>query len=112
MVIVHEDNKPRLQWRLAVVENLIQGNDGHVRAAHIRTNSHKTTRPVAKLYPLEVHSELEDDDTTAEVVANPSQQKTDTPRVREVRAAAARTLQKIKQWSKVLGPAPENIENN
>ena len=59
-----------------------------------------------------MHSELEDDDTTAEVVANSSQQKTDTPRVCEVRAAAARALQKIKQWSNVLGPAPENIENN
>ena len=81
VVIVHEDNKPRLQWRFAVVENLIQGNDSH-------------------------------NDTTAEVAANPSQQKTDTPHVCEVRAAAARTLQKIKQWSNLLGLALENIENN
>ena len=57
-MIVHEDNKPRLQWRLAIVEDLIKGNDGQVQAAHIRTSSHKTTtQPVAKLYPLEVHSE-------------------------------------------------------
>ena len=43
VVIVHEDNKPRLQWRLAIVEDLIKGKDGQVRAAHIRTSIHKTT---------------------------------------------------------------------
>jgi len=56
-VIVHEDNKPRLQWRLAVVEDLIKGKDGQIRAAHIRTSNYKTTQLVAKLYPFEVHSE-------------------------------------------------------
>ena len=49
MVIVHKDNKPRLQWRLAIIEELIKGNDGQVRAAHITTSTHTTTRPVAKL---------------------------------------------------------------
>ena len=31
VVIVHEDNKPRLHWRLAIVEDLIKGNDDQVR---------------------------------------------------------------------------------
>ena len=39
------------------MEDLINGNDGQVHAAHIRTSNHKTTQPVARLYPLEVHSE-------------------------------------------------------
>ena len=52
VVIVHDDNTPRIHWRLAVVEELIMGNDGQVRAAHIRTSTHTTTRPFAKLHPL------------------------------------------------------------
>ena len=35
-MVIHEDNKPGLQWRLAVIEDLIEGKDGQVRAAHIR----------------------------------------------------------------------------
>ena len=35
VVIVHDD-KPRMQWRLTVVEKLIKGKDNLVRAVHIR----------------------------------------------------------------------------
>ena len=54
IVIVQDDFKPRLQWTLAVVEELLTGNDGMTRAAHIRTPSGVTTRPIVKLFPLEV----------------------------------------------------------
>ena len=53
VVIVH-DEKPRMQWKLALVEGLIKGGDNLVRAAHIRIGSYRTTRPIVKLYPLEV----------------------------------------------------------
>ena len=53
VVIVH-DEKPRMQWKLAVVEGLIKGGDNLVRAAHIRIGSYRTTCPIVKLYPLEV----------------------------------------------------------
>ena len=118
VVIVHEDNTPRLHWRLAVVEDLIKGDDGQVRAAHIKTSSHKTTRPVAKLYPLEVHSELSDnsndDDLTEPDLPTSSKETTTSqlPCVHRVRVAATRTLQKNKEWSGVLGPAPENVQND
>ena len=55
VVVVHDDT-PRLQWKLAVVEELIEGKDGLVHAAHMRTATCKTTRPIVKLYPLEVSS--------------------------------------------------------
>ena len=51
VIIVHDD-KLRLNWRLAVVEDLIEGKDGLVRAVHIRMDKLKTTRPIVKLYPL------------------------------------------------------------
>ena len=60
VVVVHEDFQPRLQWSLAVVERLLTGNDGHTRAACIRTQNGLTTRPIVKLYPLEVSYEGND----------------------------------------------------
>jgi len=54
VVIVQDDFKPRLQWTLAVVDELLTGNDGLTRAARIRTSGGITTRPIVKLYPLEV----------------------------------------------------------
>ena len=41
MVIVHDD-KSRLYRRLAFVEDLIEGKDGLVQAAHIRMNNYCT----------------------------------------------------------------------
>ena len=54
VVIVQDDFIPRLQWNLAVVDELLTGNDGFSRAARIRTVKGITTRPIVKLYPLEV----------------------------------------------------------
>jgi uncharacterized phage infection (PIP) family protein YhgE len=49
------DNTPRVKCKLAMVDELITGNDGLVRSAKIHTASNKiTTRPVTKLYPLEL----------------------------------------------------------
>ena len=56
VVLVHDDT-PLINWKLAVVEELIVGNDGLVRAAHIRTAQGRTNRPISKLCPLEVSSE-------------------------------------------------------
>ena len=55
MVLIQDDT-PRIDWRLAVIEELIVGNDGLVRAAHIRTAQGRTNRPISKLCPLEVSS--------------------------------------------------------
>ena len=56
LVMVHDD-KPRNTWKLAIIEELIRGNDGLVRAANIRTKNGRTSRPITKLYPLEVFAE-------------------------------------------------------
>ena len=53
-VQVH-DESTRMRWKLAVVESLIYGNDRLVRAAKIKlANGLIATRPIIKLYPLEV----------------------------------------------------------
>jgi len=38
VVLVHDD-EPRVKWRMAIVEELIHGGDGLVRAANIRTST-------------------------------------------------------------------------
>ena len=53
MVQIYEDS-PRIKWTLAVVEKLNVGGDGLARSAVIRTKNGLTSRPITKLYPLEV----------------------------------------------------------
>jgi len=114
VVIVHEDNKSRTQWRLAIVEKLIKGNDDQVRAAHIRMSTHSTTRPVAKLYPLEVQDGKQNITTTPETkeivnsAANEDIQKT-VDATTHTRAAASKAIQQMKEWNRMLGPAPEDV---
>ena len=59
-MLVH-DNGSRINWKLAIVDNLIKGNDGLMRSATVRTRHGVTNRPVAKLYPLELTSEVNTD---------------------------------------------------
>ena len=53
VVLIHNDG-PRLHWKLSIVDSLIQGNDGLVRAVNVRTNNRVTSRQISRLYPLEV----------------------------------------------------------
>ena len=66
-VVLIQDDTPRIGWRLAVIEELIEGKDGLVRAPHIRIAQGRTNRPISKLCPLEVSS----DESQAECVGRP-----------------------------------------
>ena len=61
VVLVH-DESPRILWKMAVVTDLVRGNDGLVRAAKIRMKNTETSRPIVKLYPLEIRSATDDAD--------------------------------------------------
>ena len=58
-----EENKKRAHWKTAVVERLITGRDEIVRGAEVRTigkGKHlRISRPIQKLYPLEIGATLE-----------------------------------------------------
>ena len=116
VVVVHDD-KSRLHWRLAVVEDLIEGKDGLVRAAHIWMDKLKTTRPVVKLYPLEVsHMDTvsqvttNSDDTPSDSVEASQTVEESSTAGRVQREAASRAHQKVAKWTNVLR-APEDVEN-
>ncbi len=57
-LVTVKDNLPRLLWRTAIVQKLLPGRDGHIRAAIVRTISKRgpieLKRSVEHLYPLEV----------------------------------------------------------
>ncbi|CAC5404281.1 unnamed protein product [Mytilus coruscus] len=52
--VVHIHNDKFCRWKLAIVEELVTENDGHVRSAVVRTNTGHTKRPIVQLYPSEV----------------------------------------------------------
>ena len=59
VVVVHEDNKKRLLWRLGRVTELLKGRDSVIRGAKVKVaeRGKRTTqieRPIQKLFPLEM----------------------------------------------------------
>ena len=57
VVIIKSEEKNRGQWKLGIIEELITGQDGVVRAAKLRAGKSIMERPVQLLYPLELSSE-------------------------------------------------------
>ncbi|XP_036346189.1 uncharacterized protein LOC118755464 [Rhagoletis pomonella] len=59
VVLVKDDNKPRLQWKLAVVQTTYQGRDGRIRVCDVRMQGQQVLkRPIQLLYPLEISSSI------------------------------------------------------
>ncbi|KAI9581566.1 hypothetical protein GQX74_012891 [Glossina fuscipes] len=55
VLLLHEDSKPRLLWRLKLVKQTYQCRDGLVRACDIQLqNQQVLKRPVQLLYALEI----------------------------------------------------------
>ncbi|XP_077985927.1 uncharacterized protein LOC144440430 [Glandiceps talaboti] len=104
VVLVEDKSVPRLRWPLALVEKLNVGNDGLVRSAVIRTRTGKTSRPIVKLYPLEINVESENNECTA-TTSNTDCDTTrtnDNTTTRPVRAAAVKARQRLQDWSTIL----------
>ena len=110
VVLVHDD-KPRTMWKLAVIEELIRGNDGLVRAANIRTATGKTNRPIVRLVPLEVSSSTNDpiqhtsQTMNAATTTLPSTE-TSNRGGRPQREAARRGRERMTSWAQQLRAAP------
>ncbi len=54
VVLVGADNRKRFEWPLGVVTELIKGKDGKVRVAKVKTANGSLTRPLQRLFPLEI----------------------------------------------------------
>ena len=102
---MHSDDKKRLLWDLAIVHDLKFGNDRLVRSATIKTRYGLTTRPINKLYPLEINcgSVNEDDiDSTKDVKKKDNSDKSEVITRRSVRAAAIKARENVKNWAAKL----------
>jgi len=76
------------------------------------TYNYKTTRPIVKLYPLEVSSEDHSDhesQVTTDSQATKLNTDTPSPSVRTRCKAHSRALQKISEWTSTLSQAPEDV---
>jgi len=54
VVLVGDDNRKRIDWKLGRIIELIAGRDGVERVAKLKTSNGELTRPIQKLFPLEV----------------------------------------------------------
>ena len=98
VVIVHDDT-PCVTWKLAVIEDLIVGRDGLTpRAAMIRTANGTTSRPISRLYPLELTSE-QDNYTVEGVSGTPDSDPISEGR-RLSQTPARGATDKVKEWAR------------
>ena len=67
VVLIHEENLPRLRWPVGVVVKLHPGRDGLVRAADVKTKRGVYTRAVQRLHNLEVAGEPDADVDVPEI---------------------------------------------
>ena len=119
-MLVHDDG-PRVQWRLAVVEDLIHGGDGLVRAANIRTSTGRTNRPIVRLIPLEVSAQDKDstcsdssrlsckDKSTNSVSDNQVDVSGEVIESRPVRSSARKAQERLTRWANILLGPPEDV---
>ena len=92
---VQDDKLPKTRWNIAIVEELITGNDGFTRAAFIRTKGGRTCRPIVKLYPLEIRHETSDEDEEATATTSTGGMTRTLP----TRDASTRAKENIRKWT-------------
>ncbi|XP_070532936.1 uncharacterized protein [Ptychodera flava] len=97
VVLIHDSQKKRAQWKLAIVQKLNAGNDGLVRSAEIKTANGPSNRPITKLHPLEINtgdvngtSPSTDDCATTNHIRRSS------------RRATKEAMRRIKEWNRVI----------
>ncbi|XP_078051448.1 uncharacterized protein LOC144477596 [Augochlora pura] len=65
VVMIGDDNRKRVIWPLARIEELVVGRDGVVRVAVLKTKEGRLKRPIQRLYPLELEVDAADEEGAA-----------------------------------------------
>ena len=99
------------------MDSLIKFNDGVVRAANIQTSNRITSRPITRLYPLELSfnhgpnpTDLETDSDGNNTSKRDTQNKEMIANMCPKRAAAKMVETKLLEWTKRF-KCPEDVEN-
>jgi len=93
IVLIGNDIQKRMDWPLGKVLKLIPGKDGISRVVEVKTASGVLTRPIQRIYPLEV-SALEQDTLLEAVKA--------TPGTEDSKVTITRSGRKVKVPSRLL----------
>ena len=109
VVLIHSE-KARLLWHMAVIESLIRGKDGLVRAVNLRTSNGRTNRPITKLYPLELVEASETSDNANASAFKETKKAESEIRRGPVREAGKKATRQLKKWTSALR-GPEDVEN-
>jgi len=56
VVLVGADNKKRWEWPMGRILELFPGRDGHVRVARVKTAKGELTRPLQRLFAMEIEN--------------------------------------------------------
>ena len=98
VVLIHDDTS-RNQWRLGSIIKIHRAKDDLIRAVSLRvSNGRELSRPIEKLYPLEIHSD-EKEELTKQTSLNKEHEICLDKQTRPKRAAAQVAAQKIKKLS-------------
>ncbi|XP_054270806.1 uncharacterized protein LOC128991710 [Macrosteles quadrilineatus] len=54
VVLIGDDNTKRIRWPLGLVQDVYPGRDGFSRVARLKTGNGILTRPLQRLFPLEI----------------------------------------------------------
>ena len=96
IVQIQEDSR-RVNWKTGIVEKLNYGSDGLARSALVRTKTGITSRPITKLYPLEVNQN--DEFPTITQTSDEARNRYDDRKL-PIRKCAIKAKEKIKTWTK------------
>ena len=92
IVLVRDENIPRRVWKLAKVKEFILSRDNQVRSVKVQLpNKNILDRPINHLYPLEIHSVINNDDlpvTKTSPIADTEDQQKQIKRKASINAGA------------------------
>ncbi|XP_042892723.1 uncharacterized protein LOC122266866 [Penaeus japonicus] len=54
LVLIKEDNIPRLKWPIGVIVDIFPGKDGIIRSIKVKTKKGEVIRPIQRAYDLEI----------------------------------------------------------
>ena len=85
VLILKSEERNRNCWPLGIIEKLIAGRDGIVRAAKVRTQKTNLERAIQHLYPLELSCDRSNDATPLNPTASPFRPRQDAAAAAELR---------------------------
>ena len=60
IVLIHSQYYPRQSWKMGKITEIMDSRDKKIRWVKLRSNGQEITRPINKLYPLEIHNSEKD----------------------------------------------------